>query len=1020
MADKSSGSPVNLFLKIIALLLLTIGPCTAVFTALISMTFVPRYFIGPSLVFSGLVFFVGAGILLVAKNIRYWFYSLIVGFATVPGCIVATIIVILSQIRIPLIGSALEVVVAVLFFVVILVPWYLDGREDTDRRPGQIQSSTRSVRSTVSSSLTHLWRRSQERIAAVELTEVPHGHAFPGDTTRSSEHIAVQLHRVIRALNAVPFALRIERLHSKTRVLFLTWARDEAQLDHQHTLLMDALQHNLVGFRFQACTSFSGIIPPATDRAAAATITGVPKVVDAEGKGHDTLEALAGVLQGMTNGIYHVSLEPFSSKKRELRSLESQYQHEMERSEKTISRKKSTLFSGVQQESRTIVDPEARLRAERLERRIRRLSNERLCKVSVTVAAWHRDVAQADRAVQRLAGALIGSLRPADEHEEFDVHYTTKDRTVKRSLLGFPAKKSSVLTIDEAAGYVSIPRRDLEIPVTSRERFSSGTRQEQPGRDPQSQRRTEKTTVSSSSRLPWVFFGSPIDQAGRVLEKKLVVSRLEHFDMHFGIFGATRSGKTTTALSICAQSMVKGVNPLILALTKGQDWWPLTKIRSKVRVFTCGRDDIANLAFNMWRPPEGVSLNKWIDRLVQVWTLWLPSDKVIAVHIDDLIHTVYDICGYDRETGEGGRPILLPDIVDAVEHVCRSLTYEDRVVQNFHGILATRVRSILRKPSLVHMYNTPTGVTIKDLLSQPTIVDMTELSDSDRILLMGLLTAGVIEYKLAHPEHQVTNLLVLEEAHYLLGKMGMGEDAHALAVRSFIQMLRVLGGTGLGVIILDQSPTELVEQALKIIVNLVIHALPHQEDRELVGRHARCTNAQIEHIGGMEVGEAVVYLQDEGEPKNVRILPLEKMVPSTRVQDRVAPETLRSHMQKIIQKHPEFQSSEALPEGLIDRLKHPPKRQPREETVEPEVAGGSGELQRIVTNETFAQYCRECLERGDGRGIANLILSAAERHGDGSRAAVQVLLGLVADEHMDHENAGVLEQVTAIIDGADV
>lgn len=1012
LTDESSGSSLELCFKLVLVLILTILPCSLVLFALLSVGFVPKYYVGPSLLFSGFVFFIGAGALFVTKNVRHWLYSLVVGFLSVPACIVLTVIVILIYTPVPFMGNAFNVVFLAFTITGFLIIMYWPiGKSTVGAAP--VQSSAKSLGGSAGSTLVQLFRPSPEQVLAVELVEMPHRHVFSEDT-REPLDIVHRLYNAIRALSSIPVALRIQRAHYETRVLFLTWSSEQETPAYQLARLIDALRHNLVGFRFRECESFTGAPVREFHRGAAAIITGVPQVMDVEQQGQDTLEALAGVLQGMNNGIFQVFIEPHRSGGREIRALESEYQREMERSERTISKEKTTLFGGVQQESKTIVDPKAKLRAERLERNIRRLSNQRLCRVTVATTAWNVDVAKADRAARRLAGALLGSLRPADEHEDFKVHYTTKKRDVHRLLGGLPAGPTSILTTDEAAVYVSLPRTDLSVPVTSREQFSSGTRENQQKTDPTAQ--PERPSDTWASRPQGIYFGNPIDQAGRVLEDKYVVSQLDHFDMHFGIFGATRSGKTTTALSICSQAISQGVNPLILALTKGREWWPLTKLHPDVQVFTCGRDDIANLALNMWRPPAGVRLSKWIDRLVQIWTLWLPSDDVIGIQIDDLIRTIYDLCGYDRETEEGGRAILLPDLVDALEHVYLSLTYEDRVAQNFHGILSTRVRAILRRPALVRMYNTQTGVTIEDLLSRPTIVDMSELSDSDRTLLMGLLTAGVIEYKLAHPQRKVTNLLVLEEAHYLLGKTTVGDRAHALAVQSFVQMLRVLGGTGLGVMVIDQSPTELAEQALKVIVNLVVHALPHQEDRVLVGKHSRCTDAQIEHIGGMKVGEAVVYLQQEGEPKNVRVFPLEKFAHPGQTTDEVGEEALRLHMERIIDEHPEFQSREPLPDGLMERLKHPPVRTVRPYLTRTQTVRVSDQMQVAVTDPAFADYCRECLKRGDSRAIADLILSAAERYCGGNAA---LFLGMTMDEYMDAENAAVFRRVAALLDGVE-
>ncbi|MHA2142562.1 MAG: hypothetical protein ACXADD_13770, partial [Candidatus Thorarchaeota archaeon] len=172
------------------------------------------------------------------------------------------------------------------------------------------------------------------------------------------------------------------------------------------------------------------------------------------------------------------------------------------------------------------------------------------------------------------------------------------------------------------------------------------------------------------------------------------------------------------------------------------------------------------------------------------------------MHVDDVVYKIYEICEWNLEKNKKGRPILLKDVVKAVKIVCASLPYGEEVNSNIQGALISRVKSILRKPSLVKMFNTNAGLTIDELMAHPTIIRMDDLSGNDKILIMGILTAAVSEYKLANPSDEVTNLLILEEAHYLLGKTDLTGEANVAvrhqAVNALIEMLRVLGGTGLG------------------------------------------------------------------------------------------------------------------------------------------------------------------------------------------------------------------------------
>jgi hypothetical protein len=232
-------------------------------------------------------------------------------------------------------------------------------------------------------------------------------------------------------------------------------------------------------------------------------------------------------------------------------------------------------------------------------------------------------------------------------------------------------------------------------------------------------------------------------------------------------------------MSLIGQAITLGVNPLVLVPSKGYEWRMLLDIFPDLRVFTPGRSDVSPLVINIWDPPSRVRISKWIDRVVEVLTLWLPNNDVVSMHLQDVIYLVYKNCGWNLKTNTKGRPILLEDLVDAVREFGKSLDYGDEVSSNLFGALVARVKSILRKPSLVEMYNTAAGITISELL----------------IMLMGILAAGVSEYKLASPSKKVTNLLVLEEAHYLLSRTDISGEANSgirlQAVGAFIEMLSV-------------------------------------------------------------------------------------------------------------------------------------------------------------------------------------------------------------------------------------
>jgi len=456
-------------------MVLTAIPVQGIIFLLLLAPWVPSTWIGPTLLFSGIVFLVGAGILIANRSLRMWFYSLVLGFSIGCGCLVLATLALLSHIPFPFLGNAMYAACAAVMAVGFTIVWFWPAKKKATQL-GLITTSSKSARVHKQSLGMQLLQRKSEMVLAVELKDIPHDFAFAEDGRYRLSEMVERFHSIIRSLSSIPFALRIQRVQWNTRVLFLTWSKDEALLEHQRTVLHDALSNNLPGFKFKPLDSFTGISLGAKDKGSAAIINGVPLPIEDETQRKDTLESMTGVLQDLENGVFQVFIEPTEMSKSKLRSLESRYKQESERSMTTISTEKSSWLHGTQQESKTIINLEAKQRAEKLERQFKRLSTSHLCKTTVAVLSWGDDIATADLDARRIAGALVGALRPDSKEDEFHIEYKRRHKDITRLLQGLPVGDSTTLTAGEAASYLILSRRDVGLRVTKREKFSSGTR----------------------------------------------------------------------------------------------------------------------------------------------------------------------------------------------------------------------------------------------------------------------------------------------------------------------------------------------------------------------------------------------------------------------------------------------------------------------------------------------------------------------------------------------------------------
>jgi hypothetical protein len=166
----------------------------------------------------------------------------------------------------------------------------------------------------------------------------------------------------------------------------------------------------------------------------------------------------------------------------------------------------------------------------------------------------------------------------------------------------------------------------------------------------------------------------------------------------------------------------------------------------------------------------------------------------------------------------------------------------------------------------------------------------------------------------------------LEEAHHLLkqtaGPSGYAEPtSKQKAIDNFVEMLRIQRGNGLSLLLIDQLPGSMVPEAVKLPGNVIIHTLTDLEERILVGRQALCNEKQIEHIGGMGIGEAVFRIATRELPANIQVVPLDDLVNISLPRREWNDTLVRTTMMEVFNEHPELKESYPLSEELKDLLR---------------------------------------------------------------------------------------------------
>jgi hypothetical protein len=365
---------------------------------------------------------------------------------------------------------------------------------------------------------------------------------------------------------------------------------------------------------------------------------------------------------------------------------------------------------------------------------------------------------------------------------------------------------------------------------------------------------------------------------GKLLDQIFGIQK-DRFCFHTGLYGTTGSGKSNTVKHLLHEFDYLGI-PFLVIDPSTTEMRQLCELVTNLRIFTAGDEATAPFRYNPFGVPPGVSISKHIGGLITCFTAAWPSEGIIVEYIAKVFRRVYTMTGWDVLENRRGRPILLHDLYTAMDLVISELDYSHRVKQDFTGALKARIESIIDDPQIAVILNTERGITIPEILVNPTVLELKDLPEDKANLITSLILVGIAEYLEAQHksvEQKLKHILVIEEASHLLKRINTGsgiQESHASqqqSINSIVRLLREARGYGLGVVILDQLPGDLADAAVKLPGITIIHYLKEPRERVIVGGQANLNDEQLLHIGALEVGEAIVHQGFAEQAVNIRV-----------------------------------------------------------------------------------------------------------------------------------------------------
>ncbi|MCS6805583.1 MAG: ATP-grasp domain-containing protein [Blastocatellia bacterium] len=225
---------------------------------------------------------------------------------------------------------------------------------------------------------------------------------------------------------------------------------------------------------------------------------------------------------------------------------------------------------------------------------------------------------------------------------------------------------------------------------------------------------------------------------------------------------------------------------------------------------------------------------------------------------------------------------------------------ESDIQAAFDKLAATgRIGSLLWG-SKGRMLNNRRSIPMETLMTQPTMLELESLNDDEKALVMLFLLTMIREYcRVNRHESKLQHVTLIEEAHRVMACVPHASDretsadTRAQAVEMFSASLSEVRAFGEGLIIAEQIPGRLAEDALKNTSIKIVHRLPGQDDRQAVGATMNLSHEQESFLTKLSPGQAALFIEGYERPAFIS-------VPDYRGQhklpERVSDEAVIAHM----------------------------------------------------------------------------------------------------------------------------
>ena len=425
--------------------------------------------------------------------------------------------------------------------------------------------------------------------------------------------------------------------------------------------------------------------------------------------------------------------------------------------------------------------------------------------------------------------------------------------------------------------------------------------------------------VRSSVRFannPGVHDAKGMLSMGKIIDSGVVQSNEYSIDIHSLvkhslIVGSTGCGKTTTCKTIINEVLGRDIPVLIIEPAKDEyvRWavkWNKEHPEKPVNIYMPGvrnleifgvkegRRALSPLKINPFQPAavEGAPIDMLTrcEQLTALVNASLPTSDILPVIIDEAFFTfLSEIYKNEFTGGEMQQKADYPKL-DKVLPVARKILdgrgYAPEVANGLAAALDTRFKYLVRgkRGDVLNVFR---STSFSKLFNEPTVVNLSKIANQkDKALIMSLLMLSLYEYRISAynyddgyrqkaQKNELLHLTVVEEAHNVLTRpafdsAGVGNPQQVVA-DLFGNMLSEIRSYGEGLMLVDQVPTRLIDDAIRNTNYKIAHRLSAKDDVDVMAAALGLRIDQQSIIPLLQQGQAVITCDKDDAASWVKI-----------------------------------------------------------------------------------------------------------------------------------------------------